>query len=127
MVQGPLLLIDNPALRVAGHQPALADRELSKVGRYLVHIANNHEDFRNANHSVSPVDHPSIVPVATFRFITSPMKGAHTVSLLSGSILADTSRLSYVSGSISFNLLIEVNKKYVCPNENSYLSLQPLK
>lgn len=32
----------------------MADRELSKAGRYLIHIANNHEDFRDANHAVSP-------------------------------------------------------------------------
>ena len=31
----------------------MADRELAKLARYLLHIANNHEDFRDANHAVS--------------------------------------------------------------------------
>ena len=31
----------------------MADRELGRLGRYLLHIANNHEDFREANHAVS--------------------------------------------------------------------------
>ncbi len=41
------------AFKSARTQAAMADRELSKVGRYLVHMANNHDDFREANHAVS--------------------------------------------------------------------------
>ena len=31
----------------------MADRELSKLGKYLVHIADRYEDFQEANHAVS--------------------------------------------------------------------------
>ncbi|KAK7694024.1 hypothetical protein QCA50_003600 [Cerrena zonata] len=33
------------------HTPqAMADRELDKVSRYMVHLANTHRDFTNVNH-----------------------------------------------------------------------------
>ena len=35
------------------HLPqAMADRELDKLARYMVHIATTHEDFRKVNHKV---------------------------------------------------------------------------
>ena len=35
------------------HLPqAMADRELDKLARYMVHIATTHEDFRKLNHKV---------------------------------------------------------------------------
>ncbi|KAI0664697.1 HAD-like domain-containing protein, partial [Cubamyces menziesii] len=40
------------AYKNAHTQAAMADRELAKVARYLVHLANSHPDFRKANHSV---------------------------------------------------------------------------
>ncbi|CAL1705654.1 unnamed protein product [Somion occarium] len=38
------------AFKDAHTPPAMADRELEKVARYLVHIANTHGDFTNVNH-----------------------------------------------------------------------------
>lgn len=35
------------------HTPqAMADRELDKVSRYMVHLANTYDDFTNINHKV---------------------------------------------------------------------------
>ncbi len=41
------------AFKNAHTQAAMADRELAKLARYLLHIANTHEDFRDAKHAVS--------------------------------------------------------------------------
>ncbi|KAI0647374.1 HAD subfamily IIID h [Trametes meyenii] len=39
------------AFKNAHTQAAMADKELAKLGRYLLHIATTHPDFRKANHS----------------------------------------------------------------------------
>ncbi|RDX56440.1 HAD subfamily IIID h [Lentinus brumalis] len=39
------------AFKNAHTQAAMADRELAKLARYLLHIANTHEDFRDAKHA----------------------------------------------------------------------------